>query len=130
MLDFNPEKGTISIYDSGHSLIYLFRKQESFRLKTSQQCPPLGISQDFEIKPDCFQLIPGDLVFLFTDGLTEQNNGNGEEFGDRQISRILKDANQKSLAQIREEIYSNIDKFRENQPQNDDISFILLEYNG
>jgi serine phosphatase RsbU (regulator of sigma subunit) len=50
----------------------------------------VGLFQDWECRFAAFQLAPGDLLALYTDGITEAANDRGEEFGEEKLVQMLR----------------------------------------
>lgn len=69
----------------------------------------------------------GDRLFIYTDGITEQVNGSGEEFGEERLKTFLRTlpANEQQITNV---LIEQIDQFREGVPQQDDMSFLLFTY--
>jgi serine phosphatase RsbU (regulator of sigma subunit) len=86
---------------------------------------PLGIERDLEPSVARLPLEPGDSLLVFSDGLTEQENPGGEEFGVRRLSATAAGsaAAGRSLA---ETVPEAVDAWRGRTPQQDDMSFMLL----
>ncbi len=70
---------------------------------------------------------PGDIILLYSDGLTETMNNNSEEFGLQRIKGILVRFSHESADKIRDEIVAEIKKFRGYAQVHDDLTFIILK---
>ncbi len=127
-LNINTNNGKMKIYDMGHSLIYLIRNGRIIHLKTSGINLPLGVSEETKIMENNFTLQNNDVLILLTDGLIEQVNSNYEEFGIRRALKIIKSYAKENLVKIKEVLMEEINLFKKNQPQSDDISFILYKH--
>jgi sigma-B regulation protein RsbU (phosphoserine phosphatase) len=71
----------------------------------------LGVAEESVYDEDRVHLKPGDLLLLFTDGLTEAENGRGEPFGDERIAEIARSALDLSSHDIVQRIYDEIASF-------------------
>ena len=71
---------------------------------------------------------PGDLILLFTDGVTEAE-GPSEQFGEDRLMNFLKSNRAQSLEQIRDSLIAEIDRFTCDTPQSDDITLLLVKRN-
>jgi len=69
----------------------------------------------------------GDIILLYSDGLTETMNNVSEEFGLQRIKGILVRYSHESADKIRDEIVSEIKKFRGYAQVHDDLTFIILK---
>ena len=72
-------------------------------------------SQEFE-QPVTFNLQPGDLVILFSDGAYEVSNKAGEQFGLDRLIKVIKKNSHDSAKEIVDAIQYLVDKFEENNP--------------
>ncbi len=147
--NFHLEKyltGIFLIYDSaerrllcadmGHSHALLFRGGRPRRLKGPRGNLPVGVEEELDPAIYPYRLAPGDRLFVFSDGLTEQEDWSGAEFGEPRLveSAALAISRGESL---RYAIPAAIDAYRglasaagagssAMTPQQDDMSFLLL----
>lgn len=87
----------------------------------------LGFFPDANYRSGSYTLDPGDLMFLYTDGVSESINDQEEEFGVERIIELLTKYRERSVGLIQEAIVSVIKEFVQNQQQSDDITFLLLK---
>ncbi len=85
----------------------------------------VDVGESYEEKAD--KLRPGDRVFLFTDGLAEARNREGEEFGEKRISQLLMETSTIPLENARDRILEVWRRFLGETQLNDDVSFLLIE---
>jgi sigma-B regulation protein RsbU (phosphoserine phosphatase) len=71
------------------------------------------------------QLGPGDLVVLFTDGITEAMRADGEEFGDARVLRVAADGDGCSPVEVKERLLAAVNQFCNSQLQ-DDATLLLI----
>lgn len=126
--DFDPTSGSMLICDQGHGHGYIIRKGKLLKIKTSEKSFPIGVSPD--LKPDLFryQLLPGDVVLMLSDGFVEQKNRAGDSFGLIPIKKIMESHGTESLKTIKRRLLEEFHAFRGSTPQYDDITFIILRY--
>jgi serine phosphatase RsbU (regulator of sigma subunit) len=72
---------------------------------------------------DC-NLAKGDLLALYTDGVTEANNGNGEEFGEEQLIERLCHHRNLPCQELVSEVANDVRNYSP-QEQHDDITMIV-----
>lgn len=75
-----------------------------------------------------YKLAPGDRIFVFTDGLTEWENMNAEQFGFDRLLDYLQENRPKSLESLFDGLMREIGKFSEGVPCNDDLTLFAFEY--
>ena len=88
---------------------------------------PLGILDETEYDSGKVSLEPGDLLFFYSDGITESRSPGGEEFGEKRLLRFLTGARIGSPAEIGASIRREIDAFRVNHPPDDDVTLVVLK---
>ena len=70
----------------------------------------------------------GDLVFLYTDGLTETKDRDGEDdFGEERLNRLLCDQQERTVDEIFEEVRERLNQFSGRKDADDDITMIGLK---
>jgi sigma-B regulation protein RsbU (phosphoserine phosphatase) len=75
-----------------------------------------------------FHLKKDDVILIITDGVEEQPNEYGEEYGNRRLANILQLNRHRGLIKMKNELLYNLHEFRHTQPQYDDITMVMLEY--
>jgi predicted ATPase/serine phosphatase RsbU (regulator of sigma subunit)/tRNA A-37 threonylcarbamoyl transferase component Bud32 len=90
------------------------------------QSKPLGIEAE-SFGSEKTKLEAGDRILTFTDGITEQMDLRGSQFGERRLIKTMKEAKAMPLADAREHIVKSVHKFRGEVPMADDMCFVLVE---
>ena len=78
---------------------------------------------------DTIQLLPGDAIILFTDGISEAMNVNGEEFSDERLEELAVQYSKESSKNILEKIKANVAEFTRGAEQSDDITSVIIKVN-
>jgi sigma-B regulation protein RsbU (phosphoserine phosphatase) len=128
--DIDENSGTMTIWDMGHSHLYVFRSGSLMTLKTPATNIPIGIEPQTDTSELTVRLRDGDILLLFTDGVVEQCNMQREEYGLSRITSILRENSSRNIDEIRDLATADINAFRGEEPQHDDISFLLARYTG
>jgi phosphoserine phosphatase RsbU/P len=90
----------------------------------------VGVFQEAEYDQETVTLDPGDLVVVFSDGVTEAFNANWEEFGnDRLIECVRANADLPPVALL-EQIVAAVRRFANDAVQSDDMTVLILRYVG
>ena len=96
----------------------------------------LGIIEEIDAEPSycSFELYPNDILLLYTDGLIEAKNENNEQFDIPRVKELLKKNAHLPLAQIKENIYAELESFTEkgdraryNGKFADDVTVFLIK---
>ncbi len=128
----NPDSGELTFSNAGHNPPVLIRNGRACFLPLNQNLI-LGAVGDSEYVSQPMKLKKGDVLFLYTDGVTEALNRAGELFGESRLLRLLseplpeeEDVCKKTCRRVCEAV----DAFAEGTPQADDITMLCLQYPG
>ena len=69
---------------------------------------------------------PGDMLVLFSDGVTEAQNADDEEFGEERLAAVLRACAGQPAAVVIERGFAAIDGFAGGAPQFDDITMLVV----
>ena len=123
----DPVKNIFKFVNAGHNPPYLFRKKNN-KLELLEEGGLLfGIMPDVEYENDTVQLEAGDSIFMFTDGVSEALNSEGEEFSEQLIEKIIIEYKDYSSVEFVEKLLKRVESFRGATPQSDDITIINLK---
>lgn len=88
----------------------------------------LGINPRYEYKSGELTLQNNDRLFLYTDGVTEAQNKDSKMFGAERLEKVL-NKKKMALSDTLPYLYKNIKSFVKDEPQSDDITMLVLEFN-
>jgi phosphoserine phosphatase RsbU/P len=91
---------------------------------------PVGLFPAVSFEAGSTHLEPGDLVLLFSDGLTEAQNFTGELFGDSRLSSIAGKCAKLPAAEVSEKVLKSVRAFVGPAPPSDDLTLVVLRYGG
>lgn len=122
----DSEKNTFEYINAGHNPPLLLKKGEIIQLTEGGFM--IGIL-DFGVTYEVGKVDIGksDAVVFYTDGVTEANDVNGEEFGDERLAEILRNNYDSSSEVIMEDIKRSVENFSKDTAQYDDITLIVLK---
>lgn len=89
---------------------------------------PLGVVSGIEFKEQEVTLHPDDAMFLFTDGVTEAENAEAQQFGDDRMEQVLH--TRRPAAQHLEAMQAAVKDFVGDAPQSDDLTMLFIHYLG
>jgi serine phosphatase RsbU (regulator of sigma subunit) len=92
------------------------------RLETT--APALGIFTDWKCPTAERQLVPGDLLAIYTDGITEAFSPSGEEFGEERLIEVLRRSRDLSPKDVIATIFDAVHRFSPHE-QRDDVTLIV-----
>ena len=88
----------------------------------------LGMMPDMPYEIGSYQLKKGDMLMLFTDGVTETMTFDDEEYEERRVIDFLKKTGlTKDPENINNDLIVDLEKFAAGAPQNDDITILTLQ---
>ncbi len=117
--------GKIRILNAGHHPPLLVRKGQV--TETEHGAAALGLAPDTEYAEQSLSMAPGDLLFVFSDGLTEARNSSGEFFGEERMLEMLQETVETSAAALGDTILETIRRFVGQSRPNDDLSLIIMK---
>ena len=124
----NDQTKEITYVNAGHNPPLLIRDKKITYLEKGGML--LGVMKTFiPYESETIQLQKGDILILFTDGVTEAKNKNDDEFSDHLLEKILTQKTFSSSAEILNEVKSKIDEYVSGEPQSDDITMVTFLVN-
>jgi serine phosphatase RsbU (regulator of sigma subunit) len=123
---YDPESGSVVYTNAGHNPGILVRKSGASEL-LSAHGPPLGLFPGKTYGSGTFTMEEGDLLALYTDGVTEAANPEDEEFGTPRLVETLTRARALPVAGIDIELDASLLAFTQGTPFGDDRTFVLLK---
>ncbi|MDD3886792.1 MAG: SpoIIE family protein phosphatase [Victivallaceae bacterium] len=119
-------RGKLRWSNAGHNPFYIRRADGSVERVTERHGVPLGIADEREYGFSEYELLPGDLIFFYTDGITEAMNAKGELFGDRRLAEFVKNCGESDPHRFNTELLRRLHLFCGDAPQYDDITILTL----
>ena len=120
--------GRMTYVNGGHNPPMLYRAStDRFEyLQTSARNYALGLMDDGEFEQETIELSKGDMILLYTDGVTEALNESEELFGEERLEECLNRLNAKkiSVEEILTEVKLSLEQYVGAAPQSDDITML------
>ncbi len=124
--ELNMKSGKLVFVNAGHNPpIVLEKKGKIRRMESCGLC--LGMFPDVEYKVQTVALNPGDIVLLFTDGITESRNKENKEFEENKLLKILKKDSKLSAQELVNEIQEEVKNFTSGTEQMDDMTVVVIK---
>jgi sigma-B regulation protein RsbU (phosphoserine phosphatase) len=89
---------------------------------------PIGMMDVAAYGMKTVQLEPGDKMVLFSDGVSEAANEQGECFDKRRLAEVLKAGAKASCSELHAKLIQAVEEFSDGDEQADDITIVVLEY--
>ena len=122
--------GKLSAANAGHEYPALKRGDGGFSVFKDRHGFVLGGMEGMKYKEYEIQLSPGDKLFVYTDGVSEANDPDGNMFEVKRMIDALNEDPDASPAQILGAVRGEISKFVREAEQFDDLTMLCLEYKG
>jgi phosphoserine phosphatase RsbU/P len=129
LAEIDPATGAAQYVNAGHNAPILMRASGAIE-RLERGGPPLGLPLFRGLEPqfDCgsIQLNAGDLLLIFTDGVIDAVDDDGEEFGEAKLLDLLPKLPKSSAADLRDRVMHELSEFVGDAHQQDDITCLFL----
>ncbi len=123
----DPATGTLVYCNAGHCPPYLISAQNSNDVqKLMRTGIPLGILEDGTWEQGVVQLAPGDVLVLYTDGITDAENEKGTFFGPERLLGSVQANLGRSAQEMQDTLMAEVHEFVGDAPQFDDIALVVV----
>jgi sigma-B regulation protein RsbU (phosphoserine phosphatase) len=126
LAELDPATGEISYVNAGHNVPILRRKAGNIE-RPEVGGIPVGVLRDAAYQMGTTRLESGDWLVIFTDGVVEAVNANGEEYDEPRLVRVIDQAAGAAPQELLRGLLADLDVFVGNTPQHDDMTCLLLK---
>ena len=123
--DLDNNRRTLTYCNAGHEPAYLKRADSSIQ-ELESSLPALGISDPVNIQPRTLNLLKGDVVLVYTDGVTDAINEHNEPFGEARLVDLFQSTQELSAHRIVDIIMGAVDLFSGETPRFDDTNCLVI----
>ncbi|MGL4945487.1 MAG: PP2C family protein-serine/threonine phosphatase, partial [Fusobacteriaceae bacterium] len=125
--DYNTK--ILSYSNAGHNPMIVYRAAtDSLELHIVKGVA-IGFIRNYSYRQSELKLEKGDIVVLYTDGITEAENSSKELFGMERLKEIIYKNRYEDAETIKRRLLSVLDNFTGEQEQSDDLTFVILKNN-
>lgn len=124
------DTGLVSFANAGHNPPLVKHKDGGFEYLVSRAGLVLAGMDGIKYRLQTLQLEPGDILFLYTDGVTEATDAYDELYGEDRLKKILNSREFKDMDDLCKAVKADVDEFVDAAPQFDDITMVAFKYNG
>ncbi|MFN7920929.1 MAG: SpoIIE family protein phosphatase [Bryobacteraceae bacterium] len=121
---FDPKSGKLTYSNAGHNPPYLLRTNGVIE-ELTEGGPVLGILKNIPYSAEAVRFDPGDVLVMFSDGVTEAQNSVLDEFGELRLLEVLKSARGGTADQVMKAVYEAAERFMGDAPAADDITVVV-----
>ena len=112
---------------AGHEHPYLLRKRKIEELPGKGTVLGIMETQALALSEERIDLLPGDRLVLYTDGVIDLSNPAGENFGQGRFRAALQAHGQKSPVELCDSLFADLERFRAGADPYDDITLLVVE---
>ena len=126
------KSGELNWCNAGHDSPFCLRPGQTIPTRLEGEAgPPLCVIEAYAYRPERYQLLPGEALCLFTDGVTEAMNAKDELYGRQRLLSILKSsAGATEALQLVNAIRDDVRAFVLTTEHSDDLTILVLRWNG
>jgi sigma-B regulation protein RsbU (phosphoserine phosphatase) len=124
---YNSATGILNYSNAGHNHPLLQRAGEATTQELDSEGLILGVKEDVDFEELTAELISGDVLLFYTDGLTEACNSEGKMFGTKGVELHLSETLHLPADKIIDSFYAAIHAFTGSQVLQDDISLVVVK---
>jgi phosphoserine phosphatase RsbU/P len=120
--------GKLMFCNAGHNPPLIYGADGLRRIESGGM--PVGM---FEMAPyscDTIMMKPGDTMVLYSDGVTEAHNVDGQEFGEARLVQVMERYTRGSADVVLEQIINAVTEFAHGAEQYDDVTALVVKYTG
>ncbi|UCC86756.1 MAG: SpoIIE family protein phosphatase [Anaerolineales bacterium] len=121
----NPATGQMTYVNAGHNPPLLYRAQEDELIELTRTGMPLGLFEMIDFEQRVVELDPGDFILLYTDGVNEAMDADGDVFGEERLRQVLLEKHQLKVEDMAEALEVALTNFTGGVARSDDITFVI-----
>lgn len=114
----------VEICNAGHCVPLLMKQGGTERLDSTGL--PLGLFTSSQYPVQHISLDPGDSLVLYTDGITESQDPEGNQYEETRLSRALADHRDQATEVMADSVLQDVVRFRQTRSPNDDVTLLIL----
>lgn len=121
--------GRLTYCNAGHNPPYILKADSTIEILPTNPNIPVGVFNEYKYENQETKLQPGDVIFLYTDGLTEAENDNAELYSEKRLTMCLKNIkNNAETKEIVDCVQKDVINHVENADQSDDLTMMAIKY--
>ena len=125
--ELDPATGALAFVNAGHNPPLIAHGADGTLEQLGAGGLPLGILPDYDYREGRTQLRPGDVLVVYSDGVTETQDPQGDEFGTTRLHEVVLQNIRLTASGIRDKIEAALSAFAQGTPAVDDITLVIVK---
>ncbi|HEX2122887.1 MAG TPA: fused response regulator/phosphatase [Thermoanaerobaculia bacterium] len=126
---FRIHDGRHIVYsNAAHPPFLLYRREGSRATLLEQPGNLLGAMPNLAFEEHSIEVLPGDTLFVYTDGLTDRCTANGDFYSIDRVAALLEGSGDADLGTVYDSIYADVSGFAATEEYRDDIAFVVTRF--
>jgi sigma-B regulation protein RsbU (phosphoserine phosphatase) len=128
---YEPSGKVLRYVNAGHPPPILLRRNSGGSPgveRLEEGGPVMGVLPAAKYRQGTARICPGDLMVLFSDGVTEAPNISEEQFGEARLFAVIQNCSHKPVAEIRDEILGHVRSFIGKKEVQDDLTLVVVRF--
>jgi sigma-B regulation protein RsbU (phosphoserine phosphatase) len=127
---FDSETDHLTYCNAGHNPPVLLRGRSNGQEPLTWLRPTgaaIGLVEESQFGAATATLAPGDILMLYTDGVTEATNPQKEEFGQERLAELVRESSNWSAQELVRKVRRRLEEFTHGQPLSDDTTIVVCK---
>ena len=129
LADIDARSRSLRYVNCGHNPALLFQAKTHDVVPMKSSCFPIGMFESETCAINSVNLTSGDILVLYTDGVTEAANLLGEEFGMERLSTLIRGGHTLSADGLMNHIVESVTDFSRDVGFEDDVTILVVKFN-
>lgn len=125
---FRMEEERLVYANAAHPPFLLYQRAKGRTAVLEQPSNLLGAMPHMPFEEETIIVAPGDTLFVYTDGLTDRVNANGDFYSIDRVAKVLERSRDADLSTVYDSIYSDVSAFSATEEFKDDIAFVVTRF--
>ncbi len=123
----SEQSRTMTYVNAGHNPPLIYRTGCDVFEELTNTGIAIGVLEGENFSQKSVKIDPGDILVLYTDGITESFSSQNEMFGESRLKSIIRKNASLSAVEIQDKIFNEVQIFSESEPQFDDITLLVIK---
>lgn len=124
---YDPRISSLTYANAAHNPPYLCTAQGGIKIRRLTRTGlPVGLFDDRNWERGSIAISPGDVLVMYTDGVTEAENGEQEQFGEERLEQVIRANLDASAQQLCDAVRAAVDAFTGGERRSDDITLLVV----